>query len=82
MLRVYAAAHSLSSPHHAVVEISAEEILLRLDTRWLRFTPTTQTTSSGQTQPFALNEDGTVTLGPQTEEMDLAAEQVTRLFLA
>ena len=81
MLRVYAAAHSLSTPHNAVVEIGAEEILLRLDTHWLCFTHTTQTTSAGSTQPFALNKDGTVTLGPLTDEMDMAAEQVTRTFL-
>ncbi len=78
MLRVYAAAHGLSNHHHAVVEIGAEEILLRVDTRWLRFTRTTQTSSEGVTQPFTLNENGTVTLGSLTDEMDMAAEQATR----
>ena len=78
MLRVYAAAHGLNNHHHAVVEIGAEEILLRVDTRWIRFTHTTQTTSEGASQPFALNEDGTVTLGPLIDEMDMAAEQATR----
>ena len=78
MLRVYAAAYGLNNHHHAVVEIGAEEILLRVDTRWVRFSRTTQTTSEGATQPFALNEDGTVTLGPMTDEMDMAAEQVAR----
>ncbi len=83
MLRVYAAAHGLNAHQHAVVEIGADEILLRVDTRWLRFTHTLQTTSEGQTQSFALNEDGTVTLGPSTDEMDMAAEQATRsLFKA
>ena len=78
MLRVYAAAHGLNNHHHAVVEVGAEEILLRVDTRWVRFSRTTQTTSEGTTQPFSLNEDGSVTLGPQTDEMDMAAEQVAR----
>ena len=78
MLRVYAAAHGLTSPHHAVVEIGAEEILLRVDTHWLRFTRTTSTTSEDTTQPFTLNEDGTVTLGPVTEDLDLAAEAAVR----
>ncbi len=83
MLRVYAAAYGLNNHHHAVVEVGAEEILLRVDTRWVRFTRTTQTTSEGATQPFTLKEDGSVTLGPQTDEMDMAAEQVAReLFTA
>ena len=80
MLRVYAAAYGLNNHHHAVVEIGAAEILLRIDTRWVRFTRTTQTTSEGHTQSFALNEDGTVTLGPLTDEMDMAAEQVARIL--
>ena len=78
MLRVYAAAHGLTSPQHAVVEVGSEEIILRVDTRWTRFTHHQQHSSDGSQQPFALNEDGTVTLGPTTDEMDLAAESVAR----
>ena len=82
MLRVYAAAHGLNNHYHAVVEIGSEEILLRVDTRWLRFTHTNQTSSEGTTQPFTLNEDGTVTLGAVTDEMDMAAEQATRALFS
>ena len=78
MLRVYAAAHGLASHHHAVVEVGSEEIILRVDTRWTRFTRTVHTSSEGATEPFALHEDGTVTLGLLTDELDMAAEQVTR----
>jgi len=78
MLRVYSAAHGLASAHHAVVEVGADEIILRVDTRWLRYTHTEQQSSDGTSAPFALNEDGTVTLDDQTEDMDLTAERVTR----
>ena len=80
MLRVYAAAYGLNNHHHAVVEVGAEEILFRVDSRWIRFTRTTQTSSDGSSQSFVLNEDGTVRLGQFTDEMDLAAEQVARVL--
>ena len=80
-LRSYAALHGMSSTHHAVVEVSAASILLRVDTRWLRFTPTTMQSSTGPEEPFALNEDGTVLTGTITEEIDLAAERCTGLLL-
>ena len=70
--------HGMNSTHHAVVEVSSEAILIRVDTRWLRFTDTVRQSSDGLSSSFALNEDGTVTLGPETEEMDFAAERLTR----
>jgi hypothetical protein len=82
MLRSYAAAHGLNSTHHAVVEVSANEITLRVNDRWLRFTPTTLQPSNAPPQPFTLNENGTITLNHQPEqEMDLAAEQFAREIL-
>ncbi|ADW69438.1 hypothetical protein [Granulicella tundricola] len=78
LLRSYAAMAGLNSVHHAVVEVGANEIILRVDTRWLRFTETEQQSSEGMQQGFALNEDGTVTLGGKIEEMDLTAERITR----
>jgi hypothetical protein len=81
MLRVYAAAHGLASEHHAVVEIGASEIVLRVDTRWVRFTRDRMTNSAGDTEEFALQEDGRVRLGDATEEMDMAAEAVARELL-
>jgi hypothetical protein len=84
LLRSYAAAHGLNSTHHAVVEVSADEITLRVGSRWLRFTESTMQYSGLQKgeeapQTFALHEDGTVSLngGPQ-EEMDIVAEQIAR----
>ena len=35
LLRSYAAAHGLNSRHHAVVEVGADEITLRVASRWL-----------------------------------------------
>jgi len=82
LLRSYAAAHGLNSTHHAVVEVSADAITLRVDSRWLRFTESTMQHSEQAPQPFALHEDGTVSLdhGPQ-EEMDIAAERLAREML-
>jgi hypothetical protein len=82
MLRVYAAAHGLTSTRHAVVEVSADEIILRVDPHWSRFTRTGMSSDTGAAALFALNEDGTVTIGDQTEEMDLAAERVARAALS
>lgn len=81
MLRVYAAAHGLTSTRHAVVEVGAEEILLRVDTRWVRFTRGAMTTSEGVACSFAMEVDGRVRIGDVTEEMDLAAEEVARGML-
>ena len=78
MLRVYAAAHGLTSEHHAVVEVGADEIVLRVDQRWVRFTHDGMVTSDGRTLGFALEEDGQVRIGDVAEEMDMAAEGVAR----
>ena len=82
MLRVYAAAHGLASPHHAVVEVGAEEIILRVDTRWVRFTRDSMATSDGLSVPFAMEVDGRIRIGDGTEDMDMAAEEVARGMLA
>jgi hypothetical protein len=82
MLRVYSAAHGLASEHHAVVEVGADEIVLRVDTRWARFTRDEMTTSKGLSVGFAMQEDGQIRIGDVTEEMDMAAEEVARGMLA
>ena len=62
-----------------MVEVSAEEITLRVGPRWLRFTPIEVEESYRLPQPFHLNENGTVTLADNPEEeMDLAAERFAR----
>jgi hypothetical protein len=81
MLRVYAAAHGLTSERHAVVEVGAEEIVLRVDTRWVRFTRDAMTTSDGLSAGFAMEEDGRIRIGDATDEMDMAAEEVARGML-
>jgi hypothetical protein len=82
LLRSYAAAHGMNSVHHAVVEISADEITLRVNDRWLRFTASTMQHSQGAPQDFTLTEDGNVRIanGPP-EEMDMAAERLAREML-
>jgi len=79
LLRSYAAAHGLNAPQHAVVEISADEITLRVGTHWLRFTATAVQHDNASPTPFALQENGTVTINNQpAEEMDIAAERFAR----
>jgi hypothetical protein len=78
LLRSYAAAHGLNSRHHAVVEVGADEITLRVASRWLRFTHQTLEDSEGRRSGFELEEDGTVKLNGIAEEMDLAAERLAR----
>ena len=78
LLRSYAAAHGLNSRHHAVVEVGADEITLRVGSRWLRFTHEALQESDGTQSAFALQEDGTVKLNGIAEEMDLVAERLAR----
>jgi DNA-binding transcriptional regulator PaaX len=78
LLRSYAAAHGLNSRHHAVIEVGADEITLRVASRWLRFTHDLVEDSEGNRSSFSLEEDGTVKLNGHTQEMDLAAEQLAR----
>jgi hypothetical protein len=78
LLRSYAAAHGLNSRHHAVVEVGAEEITLRVASRWLRFTHESFEDSEGNRSTFSLEEDGTVKMNGIAEEMDIAAEGLAR----
>jgi hypothetical protein len=78
LLRSYAAAHGLNSRHHAVVEVGADEITLRVGSRWLRFTHETIEDSEEYCSSFNMQEDGTVKLNGIAEEMDLAAERLAR----
>jgi hypothetical protein len=79
LLRSYAAAHGLNSRLHAVVEVGADEITLRVGSRWTRFTHSNMRHSDGEPLPFSLEENGTVRMnnGPE-EEMDHAAEHLAR----
>ncbi len=82
LLRSYAAAHGLGAAQHAVVEVSADAITLRVGPRWMHFTPTAMERDDAPPMPFHLNHDGTVTLGTEPAEgMDMAAERFTRELL-
>jgi hypothetical protein len=79
LLRSYAAAHGLNSTQHAVVEVGAQQITLRVGSRWLRFTAAEMQHSDQAPVAFALTEDGSVSIdGGTKEEMDLAAERLAR----
>jgi hypothetical protein len=80
LLRSYAAAHGLNSRHHAVVEVGADEITLRVGSRWLRFTHESLQDSDGNQSTFILQEDGKIKIDgiAEEEEMDLAAERLAR----
>ena len=82
LLRSYAAAHGLNSTQHAVVEVSADEITLRVGTHWLRFTATELRHDDAAPVTFNLEENGTIRInnGPE-EEMDIAAERFARDML-
>jgi hypothetical protein len=82
LLRSYAAAHGLNSTNHAVVEVSADEITLRVNDRWLRFTSSTMQDTNGRTEDFTLTEDGNIRINnAPPEEMDMAAERLAREML-
>ena len=78
LLRSYAAVHGLNSRHHAVVEVGADEITLRVASRWLRFTHDLVEDSEENRSSFSLEEDGTVKLNGIPQQMDLAAESLAR----
>lgn len=82
LLRSYAAAHGLNAKQHAVVEVSADEITLRVGSRWMRFTASQLERDDVQPLSFVLKEDGTVSAdGAPAEEMDMAAERFAREIL-
>jgi hypothetical protein len=73
----------MNSRHHAVVEVSADEITLRVNDRWLRFTATEMQRSDAASEAFALTEDGNVCIADgAAEEMDFAAERLAREMLS
>ncbi len=82
LLRSYAAAHGLNSTHHAVVEVSVDEITLRVGSNWLRFNASQLESSAAPPVHFSLEENGTVRIdNGSEEEMDIAAERLAREML-
>ena len=82
VLRSYAAVHSLGRDHHAVVEVSETEILLRYGTRWLLFRPGTMHSSENSPKSFALTVNGHASIDGTEDEMDLVAERLTREIIS
>ena len=78
LLRSYAAAHGLNSRYNAVIEVGADDITLRVASRWLHFTHDLMEDSDGNRSGFKLQEDGTVKIEGIAQEMDLAAERLAR----
>ncbi len=78
MLRSYAAAHGLNSNQFAVIEFGEEEIVVRAGAKWVRFTHDEMEESDGLRAVFALTEDGRVALDGKMDELDFAAERITR----
>jgi len=78
LLRSYAAAHGLNSHQFAVIEFGEDVIVARAGAKWVRITHGELETSEGARAVFALNEDGTVSLDGKIDEMDMAAERITR----
>ena len=78
VLRSYAAVYSLGREQHAVVEVSEAVILLRYGNRWLRFEPGTMYSSENGPKGFALTVNGHARIDGAEDEMDLAAERLTR----
>lgn len=82
LLRSYAAAHGLNSVHHAIVEVGADEVIVRVNDNWLRFSASEMERQGDVTVAFTIREDGNVSIdnGPP-EEMDFAAERLVREML-
>jgi len=78
LLRSYAAAHGLNSHQFAVIEFGDEVITARAGSKWVRITHSEMESSDGARSLFALNENGTVSLDGKIDEMDFAAERITR----
>jgi hypothetical protein len=78
LLRSYAAAHGLNSKQFAVIEFGEGEIVVRASSKWVRFTHNEIESSDGCKTSFALTEDGRVMLDGKMDEMDFAAERITR----
>jgi len=78
LLRSYAAAHGLNRHQFAVIEFGEDVIVARAGSKWIRITHGELESSEGARAIFALNENGTVSVDGKIDEMDMAAERITR----
>ena len=77
-MRSYAAAHGLNSKQFAVIEFGEDEIVVRAGGKWVRFRHEEMESTNGSKASFELTEDGRVMLDGKMDEMDFAAERITR----
>jgi hypothetical protein len=61
-----------------VIEFGDDVIVVRAGAKWVRFTQDGMERSDGGRESFVLREDGTIELNGEMDEMDFAAERVTR----
>jgi hypothetical protein len=87
LLRAYTSAHGLNGPRQAILEVSADSVLVRAGERQLLVTRHGSQGSwereSSQPVHFTLSEDGRITANGETakgdaEEMDIVAERLAR----
>ncbi|MGI8771361.1 MAG: transcriptional regulator [Acidobacteriaceae bacterium] len=87
LLRAYTSAHGLNGPRQAILEVSADSVLVRAGERQLLVTRQGNQGSwqreQGQPIDFTLGDDGRITANGEagelkTEEMDIVAERLAR----
>jgi hypothetical protein len=82
LIRSYTAAHGLNGSRQAVLEVSADHLLVRAGERLLtvRFDGKrgTMTRETGTPIEFTLDEHGRLVFENSTEEMDMVAERLAR----
>jgi hypothetical protein len=82
LLRSYTSAHGLNGPRQAILEVSADSLLVRAGERQLMITHNGSQGSwqreQGNPIPFTLEEDGRITATGETQEMDMVAERLAR----
>ena len=82
LLRAYTSAHGLNGPRQAILEVSADSVLVRAGERQLLVT---RHGNQGGWQRegeepvrFAFGDDGRITASGDSEEMDIVAERLAR----
>ena len=68
----------MNSNQFAVIEFGEDEIVVRAGSKSVRLTHEQRASNDGGKTSFAPNEDGTVMLDGKMDEMDFAAERITR----
>jgi hypothetical protein len=82
LLRAYTAMYGLSSPHQAIVDLSNEKIIVRVNEKWLILTRDHQivnwTRENGSSGSLELTDAGVLVNTNGEQAMDLAVEDWAR----